>query len=375
MNLITDRQASDLSLLDTLRKKIIARTATEAEWAQWNADLKAAYNASDLNRVIAAVEYLVDRLTSLGYQVDYTPIQFVRDVTLEPDSVVSGDEYDTYTYTAPGNGTYICSVPSGQEETISVSGGTIEVDLRMRQLVNYTMLYDAGDECVDVTRGWTGYGGSGTVTKGSNYLYGKTTTYNGACPFFVSTNAIPAQDYVLNFVKCKIVTNTHWANFGFGANRVTSIPYASLGSYSDSAVTCGGSVDAQDVVLLKSADITTTESEYAYACAQYGTRSRNRAEFYLYNWALFKADDWQNLCEKAGVTAPSTIAELIADSASIAAILGSEDAVKFMIAQCTGDFMASAIQSDVFLTALNASPYKTLVQGNEHWAKFLAMVA
>ena len=55
-------------------------------------------------------------------------------------------------------------------------------------------------------------------------------------------------------------------------------------------------------------------------------------------------------------------------------ILINEKAVEFMIKQCTGEFMASAISSEVFLTALNNSPYKDKIYANEHWSKFLNFV-
>ena len=64
--------------------------------------------------------------------------------------------------------------------------------------------------------------------------------------------------------------------------------------------------------------------------------------------------------------------DILANSADL---LSNESAVRYMIYNCTGDFMVSAIKSSVFLTALESSPYKEMVYANEHWAKFLAMVA
>ena len=55
-------------------------------------------------------------------------------------------------------------------------------------------------------------------------------------------------------------------------------------------------------------------------------------------------------------------------------LLSNEKTVEFMIKQCTGDFMVSAIQNQTFLTALNNSPFKEKIMANEHWAKFLNMV-
>ena len=95
----------------------------------------------------------------------------------------------------------------------------------------------------------------------------------------------------------------------------------------------------------------------------------------IYDIFLTKSDDWKTLCKKAGISPPDTLEELVADSAKLAVILGNSSATRFMLMCCTGDFMASAVTSDAFLYALGNSKYKEMVYTNEHWAKFLAMVA
>ena len=46
-----------------------------------------------------------------------------------------------------------------------------------------------------------------------------------------------------------------------------------------------------------------------------------------------------------------------------------------MVKQCTGDFMAKAISNSTFMTAYQSSPYKSLIDNNEHWAKFINMAS
>lgn len=66
-NLITDRTAADVAHWLALRNKGYANM-TEAERAEWDAGtLKGAYNASDLNRVGIALNYVRDRLIEVGY--------------------------------------------------------------------------------------------------------------------------------------------------------------------------------------------------------------------------------------------------------------------------------------------------------------------
>lgn len=75
LNLITDRTQADVERVAYLTGKVSAGTATAAELAEWQSDLKGAYNASDLNRVGAAVAYVAGRLTGYGYVVSVSPRQ------------------------------------------------------------------------------------------------------------------------------------------------------------------------------------------------------------------------------------------------------------------------------------------------------------
>lgn len=70
MNLITNRTESDRAEAVALRAKVANGTATAEELARWNqADLRGAYNYTDLNRVGKAMEYVAERLNSHGYSV------------------------------------------------------------------------------------------------------------------------------------------------------------------------------------------------------------------------------------------------------------------------------------------------------------------
>ena len=70
--LIYDRTQTDVTYAAELNRKLGAGTAlTAEEQADWNAGLKGAYNASDMNRVDAAVRELGGMLTAAGYPVEY----------------------------------------------------------------------------------------------------------------------------------------------------------------------------------------------------------------------------------------------------------------------------------------------------------------
>lgn len=95
-----------------------------------------------------------------------------------------------------------------------------------------------------------------------------------------------------------------------------------------------------------------------------------------YGIFLVKQDNWQGLCAKAGIDASAYTDEaaLCADVSAMGAILGNSSAVSYMVANCTGSFMAAFIASSTALSAYSASAYKSVIDNNEHWAKFLSML-
>ena len=75
LHLITDRTAADVARVKYLNAKWAAGewTGTAAELAEWEGDPKGANNASDLNRVGAACDYVAARIRERGYCVTVEP--------------------------------------------------------------------------------------------------------------------------------------------------------------------------------------------------------------------------------------------------------------------------------------------------------------
>jgi hypothetical protein len=71
--LITDRTKADAERVKTLAAKIRAKTATAEEVQEYLSDLKGAYNVSDLNRVGNAMNFIADKLRSVGIAVEVSP--------------------------------------------------------------------------------------------------------------------------------------------------------------------------------------------------------------------------------------------------------------------------------------------------------------
>ena len=72
LQLITDRTQADVDYVTRLARTGWANM-TDDEKEQWQSSLKGAYNASDLNRVGNAVNYVATRLRIAGYTVDVSP--------------------------------------------------------------------------------------------------------------------------------------------------------------------------------------------------------------------------------------------------------------------------------------------------------------
>ena len=68
LDLITDRTAADVQRWRVLQAKGYDNM-TDAEKAEWDSGMKGAYNATDLNRVGNALNYVRDRLTDAGYML------------------------------------------------------------------------------------------------------------------------------------------------------------------------------------------------------------------------------------------------------------------------------------------------------------------
>lgn len=307
-------------------------------------------------------------------------------------------------YTNAGTGTFLRGAEVGSKEYVNLRpkignknvisryvGENLVYGGDLKQKVNYTMLYDYGDECEELTGGWQNKilvkdGNSGTVsktfTKNSDNIYRKIST---------STTQYVSQDH-------GVVGNNKIDITGYSMLSAVMSGYGSVSSYNggDYAEMALGTavilwngeavgIEFNSIKHLgakKTGSYTINKGLYSFDISQFNGEwyagvgqgiswAKANKYIYLYACILLKQDFWQPLASLAGISA-SSIADILTNSSTL---LNNENAVKYMISHCTGDFMASAVANQTFLTALNNSPYKTIIQGNEHWNKFLSMVA
>lgn len=253
------------------------------------------------------------------------------------------------------------------------------------QIKNYTMVYFYGDECEDVTGGWTNnvtdaYSESYySCEKNATNLELNALNYGGniATKIAYSTaNTLDPNEYQKMFVKW-YATSTDPETFSravfANANTWPVEPghrtpfYKMYTGYSQS--------HEEFAVVDKDTSVSVTEIYCGQISAQ-TNKANKTATVKLYALGLVKQDSYQTLLNLAGITTSySNETGICADYETMSSILNNEETVKYMVYNCTGTFMLEFLQSDTSLEILNSSPYKNLVYKNEVWMKFLSMIA
>lgn len=230
------------------------------------------------------------------------------------------------------------------------------------QVQNYLMLYDSGDECIDVTGGWSasGYTGAGVSSFASPTKQSDRIVFSGSGNRAIGTvDSINVSEYKL---ACVIDNCTNSVDgYGF-ESRICPSKYISSPS-------AHWGYDGVLGKRLRVVDISSISSK-VYFVSHMGTTRTGE----IYNMFLVKSDFWQQLCNLANIEVPEDMATLLADSESLSAILRSSVAVDYMLKRCTGDFMVSAVQSSTFIDAMDSSTFYEQIYENEHWSKFLELV-
>lgn len=252
------------------------------------------------------------------------------------------------------------------------------------QVINYTMLYDHGDQREDITGGYGTNEGTdpnkvpGLVEFYENSVkltaYTRSSGYTNSAVSLFTNNKINLTNYnkvgLLNYCKLSEPGSKSWMSAHFYEN----IDYTNKGE-NFTLISNGSASFANNEKKLYLVDLNIDEkTNKDFYLIQYMSSLYNastNSEMYVYATFLTKYDNWQILAEKANIAA-TIINHILTESEKL---LANEEAVNYMLHNCTGDFMASAILSETFLTALENSPYKTKIYANMHWAKFLNMVA
>ena len=107
-------------------------------------------------------------------------------------------------------------------------------------------------------------------------------------------------------------------------------------------------------------------SNHLYERVYWDQRNMNNVAS-IYASGFVKTDDISGLSNYG-----STISEILSNATSL---FNDPSALEWMVLNCTGDFMISALANSNFVSAMNASPNKTILTENEHWARFIALLS
>lgn len=359
-----------------------------------NTDIVNAYNSIQIkNGTIPKnknTENLANAIESIESVATYT-VTFNSDggSTVEEQIIVNGQvakEPDAPTKT---NFIFVCWLSNGEPfdfDTPITSDITLVAKWYLQQ-VNYLMLYDFGDECTELTGGWDStIFRTGLVEKNSSYMEIRSlraTAYTvnkinlSGYVKLASFNALTqGRTDVTTDVSCQWFVAKETLNIGNGLiDKDWNFNWKE--SYNKFRQGTSGYCNfINDLTMFSGQPIELNEDYYIGVMAD-GMPDSTATFIDLYNLAVFKRDNWQELCAFAGLDFSEYVDEatLCADSTAMSTILNNEETIKYMICNCTGTFMMEFINSDTALTKLNNSTYKTLVQANEHWNKFLNMVA
>lgn len=294
-------------------------------------------------------------------------------------------ESETIEINVPNYGEWnITSILDGEENSVVMTVDTARqynVDIT-EQVINYTMLYDSGYECDDVTGGWSVY---------------PTTNSSVLASYAKTSNAIDLNGYSYLVTNLKDLTRGNTGTSSADRAIITghTASYNSAVFADESGCIGVNHTEESDTEgYITTSGFTHTDlslSTQKKQCIYIGNGRESGSglngkvtknassisvdwyqdNFTIHNVMLVKNDDWKMVAEIAGITA-LTINDVLNYSSIL---LSNEGAVTSMCKTCTGDFMVFAISNSTFMTALNNSPYKNVVLGNEHWSKFLAMVA
>ena len=277
----------------------------------------------------------------------------------------------------------------------SVKQYVIDVFSSDQQEIHYTMLYDYGDECTDLTGGWQNPSdATRTFTKGESSLVvsGDPLYYAYWCAGFCTVNTMDLSAYSQlgfcfdGYFPIGNLSNSRFFRAPLDGNiRATAKGLGWYTSEDDYNIiwpveVTGMDLDTVETTFTNKVAVVTPEQTQGYvmlvSANEGGTGSAMKyADLTMWSAFAVKEDDWTAICDAVGLPIPADLATLMGDAEAFASILSNINAVRTMVSTCTGDFMANAVASETFLAALEASPYKELVYANEHWSKFLAMVA
>lgn len=229
------------------------------------------------------------------------------------------------------------------------------------QKKKFDYLYFLGDECANISGGWSI---KDRAVKNTSSLYLQGAPTNASTDNHHAAHAFTNSSFD---IRDKVYLGVYYTQ-GSAALGTTSNANKPFNIYSD----------------------FESENRLAYYTSNFSgwkiydikNLSSMKLHFYLNTWksinsyctaeidriVLFQEDDLQQL-NNIAKTAYGSITDALNASSTL---LGNKTIVQLLACEYTGSFMAQALNSSTFLNALKNSPYKNILLENEYWKPFLS---
>ena len=318
-------------------------------------------------------------------------------VTFDGDTVDAPDTSGVWIYGCDGAGTYTVGIKN-TSTTIDVeitTAGQVEDMWIDSQKVNHKLLYYMGDEFANVsgtdaekyalsTGGWAANNHSKYQSGNQRQSAGYKTLAN------IKTEGF---DKFAIYRYCEVKSNTNTgksAYFCAGTGYIDSIDTTNIQNNQMCYLSLYANINtvaSQKGFTIDS--ISNLNTNIAISCTFIGTgsavSSNSKEETHLFTYAysgsvttpyskqrtymvaLIRSDDLSGLSDYG-----NDISTILSNAGNL---FTDTSALNWMVLNCTGDFMISALSNSNFINVMNTSPNKEILLANEYWARFIALLS
>ncbi len=322
-------------------------------------------------------------------------------VTFDGDTIDAPDTSGVWIYGCDAAGTYVVGIKntSATKEVEITTAGQVENVYISPQVVNYALIYYMGNEFAEPTEEEKKYAIKTGGWEMSVKRYTSASSYNYFRAFANTKVNIDTNDYQYSIIYGKYQTTfvVSYRNISYGQginsqtedNKEASIINNLFMTRSMHFASSNGTLTSMQAFDLNS--ISTKQNNlicidlYSTSSSSGDRSESNKQSNYLhlsnpvfnnqssvsraqiYMVGFVKTDDISGLSNYG-----STISEILSNGSSL---FDDTIALNWMVLNCTGDFMISALSNSNFINAMNVSPNKTILTANEHWARFIALLS
>lgn len=282
-------------------------------------------------------------------------------VTFDGDTTDAPDTSGVWIYGCEKTGTYTVKIKNTTvSKTVSITTqGQIETIWISTQVINYALIYYLGNEFAEPSDVEKRYA---IKTGGWN-----VATLSGSDQKIITANNIQTPE------NCKQFWFTG-AGYDYGTNRVKYIISSNTitrdisSTSKGTAFVLGGSTFTANAVVQVYRDTSTGTYMTIYKdsdkirCTFAGVSNA----FRVLTCGFVKVDSLSGLSAYG-----TTISAILSNATSL---FNDVTALNWMVLNCTGDFMISALSNANFKNAMDVSPNKSILVANEHWNRFIALL-